>query len=89
MAFLIAAIVSLGLDAVSFFRYASWLAFPGFALGLCAWIWAVQMRVRVYPPQPFPVATKVLGILGTFGGFAGIFLSFTLGSLLYGGVMVF
>lgn len=88
MTFLICAIVALGLDAASFMAAWSWLAWPGFGMGLAAWVWAVQMA-RAYPPIEHRNATLVLGILATFGGFAGIFLSFTLGSLLYGGVMVF
>lgn len=86
--FLIGAIAALVMDALSFMASLSWLAWPGFGLGLAAWVWAVQMAVA-YPPPEHRRATQILGIAATFGGFAGIFLSFTLGSLLYGGVMVF
>lgn len=88
MTFIVCSIIGLVLDACSFMASYSWMAFPGFALGLASWVWAVQMR-NAYPEPPHRVATMVLGILSTFGGFAGIFLSFTLGSLLYGGIMVF
>lgn len=88
MTFLYAAIISLVLGAVSFVPYWSWLAFPGFALGMAAWIWAVQMK-NAYPPPRNRDIIILLGILGAGTGFAGIFFMFTLASLLYGGVMVF
>lgn len=88
MTFVVVGIISLVLDALSFLPVLSWLSFPGFGLGLATWIWSVQMRTS-WPAPRHPRAALVLGILGTLGGFAGIFLVFTLGSLLYGGVMVF
>lgn len=88
MMFLYIAIVSIALGAASFIPYWSWLAFPGFALGMAAWVWAVQMK-NAYPPPEKREMTIVLGVVGAGTGFAGIFLMFTLASLLYGGVMVF
>lgn len=81
-------IVSIVLGAFSFFPMWSWLAFPGFALGMAGWIWGVQMK-QAYPPVPHRDITVLLGILGAITGFAGIFISFTLMSLLYGGLMAF
>ena len=88
MTFLIAGIVSIVLGALSFIPYWSWLAFPGFALGMAAWIWGVQMR-RGYPPPAHRKLTVWLGIAGAAIGFLGIFIAFVLVSLLYGGLMAF
>lgn len=88
MTFLIAGMVSILLGALSFVPYWSWMAFPGFALGTASWVWAVQMKNGYPKPKHWDI-TMLLGVLGTFTGFAGIFIAFTLASLLYGGIMVF
>lgn len=85
---LIAGICSLACDLLTYLPNMSWLSFFGLGAGAAAWAWGIQMR-RAYPPGRFLHLTTALGILGTFGGLAGILISFTLVSLLYGGIMVF
>ena len=88
MTMLLTAVAALACDALTYLPNLSWLSFLGLAGGTAAWAWGVQMR-HAYPPGRFRRLTTVLGIVGTFGGFAGILISFTLVSLLYGGIMVF
>lgn len=88
MAMLIISIVSLACGVLTYVPALSWLSFLGLTAGAMAWAWGVQMRYAA-PPSPYRKATCILGIVGTFLGLAGILLAFTLGSLFYGGVMLF
>lgn len=88
MTMLLTAVAAIVCDLLTYLPNLSWLSFIGLAAGTAAWAWGVQMR-KAYPPGRFLRLTTVLGIFGTFGGLAGILISFTLVSLLYGGIMVF
>ncbi len=88
MFILIVAIVSLALDALTYVPALNWFSLVGFTMGIIAWV----IGRKVYQTQPgakYAKLSMILGGIGTFAGLVGILTAFVLGTLLFGGFVVF
>ena len=88
MSILIISIVALVLDAITYIPILNWLAIPGFTLGIMAWVMGRKIN-QTCPGTKYAKPSMILGIIGTFAGLVGILISFVLGTLLFGGAVVF
>lgn len=88
MLILVLACASVALAWLAFTPEISWVCIAGFVIGVSIWVLARKM-IATGADCRYAKASMIIGGVGTFGNLAAIFFSFVLGSILYGGLVVF
>ena len=88
MPFLILALCAAAMAALAWIPVLSFISIIGFALGVAVWVLARKMYLTGEKDGRLKAAVLVSAI-ATFANLAAIMLSFVLGSMLYGGFVVF
>ncbi len=87
MSVLIIAIVSLILNILTYAPKCNWFSILGFCLAIMAWVMGRKMYRTIGGKNA--LLSMVLGTISTFLGLLGILISFVIGTLLFGGSLIF